>query len=118
MTKKEEIQTIMHLWPMDLAVYTKAHCSSDVFIRTTCENVLVPGIYLKSVQHVYFLDPGIKMSEANLDVVISSSRSTALWRAVMEKVYDFENPYETSKKIEEVGSLLPAALRIANSPCT
>ena len=34
----------------------------------------------------------------------------ALWVAIVEKVYDFEGPYETSKEIEEVGSLFAAFL--------
>lgn len=47
------------------------------------------------------------MSEANSYVVMGYSR-----------FYDFENPYETSKKIAEVGSLLPTVLHINNPLCT
>ena len=113
MKKKKEIRNVMHCGPEDLA-FTKAHSSSDIFIRTTYGNIIVPEIYLKQVQDVHFLDLGIKVSEANPNVVIGYSKFTVLWRIVMEKVYDFENPYETSKKIEEVRSLLAAILHTAN----
>ena len=108
MKKKKDIRNVMYCWPEDLAFHTKAQSSSDIFIRTTYGIILVPEIYLKQVQDVHFLDLGIKVSEANPNVVISYSRFLVLWRTIMEKVYDFENPYETTKKVEEVGSLLVA----------
>lgn len=104
MKKMKEIQNVLHFSPKDLAFHTKAHSSSIIFIGTTYRNVLVPEIYLGQVQDIHFIDLGIKVCEANPDVMISYSRFVELWQVIMEKVYDFENLYKTSKKIKEIGT--------------
>lgn len=117
-TGKKDIHSAGYSWPNDLTFHTKPQYASDIVTWTTRGNILIPEINLEQVQDVHFLDQGIKVSEGNPNVVISYSRFTILWRTMMEKVYDFENPYATSKKIGEVGSLLAAILHIANSLCT
>lgn len=101
--------------PTGLPCATNTHYPRDTILQTRYETLLIPGINLKRVQDLNFLALGIEVSRANPDVVISYPRFNMLWRAIMEKVYDFENPHEMARKIEEVQPLIAAALHAANS---